>query len=100
MTEIRALRISDGRGTVRLLAADSEGGALLFQRLLPGKPLTNLAGDEQATASDEQATAGDELATGCDQQAASIAAQVMRQLWRPVSADHAFPTVARWAAGI
>lgn len=79
LTEIAALRGYDGRGSVRLLDADPEWGALLLERLRPGVPLTTVAGDEAATL---------------------IAAQVMRQLWRPAPPDHAFPTVARWAAGL
>lgn len=78
-TEIAALQLFDGRGSVRLLAADAELGALLLERLEPGTLLLDVADDEAATA---------------------IAAEVMRQLWRPVPADCPFPTVARWAAGL
>jgi streptomycin 6-kinase len=78
-TEIEALRHYNGRGSVRLLDADPEEGILLLERLQPGTPLSSLADDEAAT---------------------SIAAGVMRQLWRPVPADHPFPTVAKWAAGL
>lgn len=79
LTEIEALRLYNGRGSVRLLDADPEEGILLLERLQPGTPLSSLADDEAAT---------------------SIAAGVMRQLWRPVPADHPFPAVARWAAGL
>jgi streptomycin 6-kinase len=79
LTEIEALRLYDGRGCVQLLAADPDGGALLLERLRPGTPLSTLTDDEQAT---------------------SIAANVMRQLWRPVPPDHSFPSVAKWAAGL
>ncbi len=78
-TEIEALRLYDGRGCVRLLAADAEWGALLLERLRPGTMLSAVADDERTTA---------------------IAAGVMRQLWRPAPPGHAFPTVARWAAGL
>lgn len=78
-TEIEALRLYNGRGIVRLLDADPEEGMLLLERLRPGAPLSSLADDQAAT---------------------SIAAGVMRQLWRPVPADHPFPTVAKWAAGL
>jgi streptomycin 6-kinase len=77
--EIAALRLYDGQGCARLLDADLENGYLLLERLRPGTPLADLADDETATA---------------------IAAEVMRQLWRPVPPDHAFPTVARWAEGM
>jgi streptomycin 6-kinase len=77
--EIEALRCYDGRGAVRLLAGDAAGGALLLERLRPGTPLYDLHDEERATA---------------------IAAGVMRRLWRPLPPDHAFPTVADWAAGL
>jgi streptomycin 6-kinase len=77
--EIAALQLYQGRGIVQLLAADPEQGALLLERLQPGTPLSDLADDEQAMA---------------------IAAQVMRQLWRPVPLVHPFPTVAEWAGGL
>jgi streptomycin 6-kinase len=79
LTEIAALRLYAGRGIVRLLDADPALGVVLLERLTPGTPLSRLADDEQATA---------------------IAAQVMRQLWRPPPPEHAFPSVARWAAGL
>jgi streptomycin 6-kinase len=79
LTEIAALRTYDGHGIVRLLDADPDRGVLLLERLWPGTPLFELVDDEQATA---------------------IAAEVMRQLWRPVPPDHPFPTVADWARGL
>lgn len=79
LAEIAALRAFDGRGIVRLLKADAEQGVLLLERLAPGTPLSALTDDEAATA---------------------IAAQVMRQLWRPAPAQHAFPTVEKWAQGL
>ncbi len=78
-SEIDALRFYDGHGIVRLLDADPEQGALLEERLRPGTMLSTLADDDEATA---------------------IAAGVMQQLWRPAPAQHSFPTVARWAAGL
>ena len=77
-TEIEALRLYEGRGIVRLLNADAEKGILLLERLRQGVPLSSLEDDEQAT---------------------TIAAQVMRQLWRPAPPDHPFPTVAKWGLG-
>lgn len=79
LIEIEALRLYDGRGIVRLLDADRDQGVLLLERLKPGTPLSSLTDDERAT---------------------SIAAQVMRQLWKPVPSGPAFPTVAQWAAGL
>jgi len=79
LTEIEALRLFNGHGIVRLLDADPDQGVLLLERLKPGTPLSSLPDDEQAT---------------------SIAAQVMRQLWKPAPSEHPFPTVAKWAAGL
>lgn len=79
MTEIAALRYYNGRGIAQLLDAVPEQGVLLLERLSPGTMLVDIEDDEQATA---------------------IAAEVMRQLWRPAPPDHAFPTVAHWAAGL
>jgi streptomycin 6-kinase len=79
VTEIEALRLYDGRGICRLIDADAERGILLLERLQPGGMLSEVADDEEATA---------------------IAAQVMSQLWRPVPADHPFPTTAKWANGL
>src|SRR5262245_2809413 len=77
--EAEALRLFDGQGAVRLLEADPQQGALLLERLEPGVPLAALGDDEPAT---------------------TIVAQVMRQLWRPVPAEHSFPSVADWADGL
>lgn len=77
--EAEALRLFDGRGAVRLLEADAARGVMLLERLEPGTPLRAMRDDEEAT---------------------SIAATVMRRLWRPVPLDHPFPTIADWAAGL
>jgi streptomycin 6-kinase len=79
LAEMAALRLYGGHGIAQLLDADAGLGALLLERLTPGMPLARLTDDADAT---------------------SIAAQVMRQLWRPVTPDHPFPTVAGWAAGL
>lgn len=78
-TEIAALQAYNGRGCVQLLELDQELGALLLERLEPGLPLHHLSNDLEAT---------------------RIAARVMRRLWRPPPPDHAFPTAAKWAAGL
>ncbi|HEX9988360.1 MAG TPA: aminoglycoside phosphotransferase family protein [Chloroflexia bacterium] len=79
LCEMEALRLYDGHGIVQLLHADREQGAMLLERLKLGTPLASIEDDEEAT---------------------SIAASVMRQLWRPVPAEHQFPTVAKWASGL
>lgn len=82
LTEIAALKLYNGRNIVRLLESDGEWGVLLLEQLTPGTVLTALA-DE---ANDERAT--------------SVAASVMRGLWRPAPPEHQFPTVRDWAGGL
>ena len=77
-TEAAALAAFGGRGICRLLELDLDRGAMLLERLRPGRPLADLGNDEEAT---------------------SAAAGVMKQLWRPAPQDHAFPTVSGWARG-
>jgi streptomycin 6-kinase len=76
--EAEALRLFDGHGMVRLLDYDMHDRALLLERLEPGTRLSELEDDEKAT---------------------SHAATVMRQLWRPVSPGHPFPSVIDWGRG-
>jgi streptomycin 6-kinase len=78
-TEAEALHHYAGQGAVRLLEADLEQGVMLLERLMPGTLLSTISDDEEAT---------------------SIAAGVMKQLWRTAPADHIFPTVADWARGM
>ncbi len=78
-TEVEALRLYDGAGTVKLLAGDVGLGAMLLERLKPGTLLSSLADDERAT---------------------SIAVQVMMRLRRPPPPEHQFPTVSDWASGL
>jgi streptomycin 6-kinase len=76
--QFEALRLFDGRGMVRLLASDATGKVMLLERLLPGTRLTTVENDEKAI---------------------SIAASVMRQIWRPAPEQHPFPTVQDWGRG-
>ena len=76
-TEIEALKLYQGRYAVQLLEANPNQGAMLLQRLTPGKPLSSLANDEEATA---------------------IAARLMRNLPMPApTPNRSFPTIAHWA---
>ncbi len=79
LTEMAALQLYDGRGSVALLEGDRALGAMVLERLTPGVPLADHPDDEQATI---------------------IAAEVMRDLWQPVPSEHPFPHVADWAAGL
>ncbi|MCM3630281.1 aminoglycoside phosphotransferase family protein [Paenibacillus glycanilyticus] len=78
-TELAALRLYDGRGSVRVLAADEEQGALLIERAKPGLTLA------ESGLSDDDATLA--------------AAEVMRRLVVPAPDGGEFPSVADWAAG-
>lgn len=77
-TEAEALRLYAGQGAAQLLDVDLEWGVLLLEQIEPGTLLYSLEDDAQAT---------------------SIAATVMKQIWRPVPADHPFPTLADWGRG-
>ena len=75
--ESAALRLWDGDGAVQLLEFDVETRALLLERLHPGTPLAHLADPEEAF---------------------SVAASVLRRLWRPAPAEHPFATAVAYAA--
>jgi streptomycin 6-kinase len=75
IAEAKAVRAFGGHGLVRLLEFDLQAGAMLLERLEPGKPL-HARRDDRAEM--------------------SIAAHIMEQLWRPVSREHPFLTVADW----
>lgn len=81
-TEIAALRVYDGRGSVRLLQTDVERGAFLLERLAPGDTLVSLANET----TDEKAT--------------SIVAETMRGLWREAPEPNAFPKIEDWHTGL
>ena len=78
-SEIDALRLFDGRGSVRLVADDRAAGALLLERVLPGDSLKAVAGD--------------------DEQVATLAAVISR-LSCPLPAIHPFRTIADLARGL
>lgn len=77
-TEIDALRVFGGKGIVKLLDVDSNTGALLLERLDPGRPIVELGDDRRAT---------------------SVASHVMLELHRSPPENSEFPTVADWAKG-
>ncbi len=78
MRESEALRLFDGHGMVQLLASDANDEVMLLEHLHPGTLLLAIEDDEVNTA---------------------IAADVMRQFWRPVPVQHPFPTVQDWGRG-
>lgn len=76
-SEVEALRLYAGEGAARLIAGDTEAVAMLLERLEPGSTLAELDDDVAAT---------------------EIAGQAMKKLFRPLKADHPFPTIERWGA--
>ena len=78
-TEVDALRVYAGRGAVRLLDFDMDRGVMLLEHIRPGTLLVAVEDDEEAT---------------------SIAAAVMKRLWRPAPDAHTFPAVGQWAEGL
>jgi len=81
VSEAAALAAFDGRGIVRLFAWNAECGAMLIEQVLPGTPLSPIADIDDARAT-------------------SIAASVMRTLWREPPEDTSpFATVAQWYEG-
>ena len=79
LSEIAALQAYAGVGAARLLDVDPGRGVLLEECLEPGSPLSELEDEAQAV---------------------SIAASLMRQLWRPVPIEAPFPSLARWTIGL
>jgi streptomycin 6-kinase len=79
LTEIATLRLYDGKGMVRLLDAVPEEGAFLLERVQPGRALKSEPDDSFAT---------------------QVAAEIMRDICRPVPDQHSFPTTAQWFAGL
>jgi streptomycin 6-kinase len=76
--ESEALRLFDGHGMARLLGSDRYDEVMLLEYLHPGTTLRDIEDDELAT---------------------SIAASVMREMWRPAPAQHSFKTVQDWGKG-
>lgn len=77
--ELEALRLYGGRGAVRLLKADPANGSMMLESARPGRMLSDLKSDEEATA---------------------IVISVMRSLWRPAPEPHAFAAMSEFEGGI
>lgn len=81
--EAEALRLYDGDGAIRLFLSDRARCALLVERCIPGTALIELADEDEAN---------------------TIAAGILRRLWRPVPADHPFDLAAdratEWAQAV
>ena len=79
LSEMHALQVFNGRGIVQLLEANFERQVFLIERLRPGVELVTLEDDEECT---------------------RIAAQVMEQLWQPITTERPLLTVESWTAGL
>jgi streptomycin 6-kinase len=76
--EAEALRLFDGRGASQILEFDVDRSAMLLERVRPGRVVSELRDDVAET---------------------SVAADVMRRLWRPAPAgEHPFPLARDWLA--
>ncbi len=78
-SEMAALRLFNGAGACRLIGHDQEKCFLLLERLRPGKMLSTLKDDNEAT---------------------HIAVQVMQNLWRPVPEHNEFIQLSDWFSGL
>lgn len=78
-TEIEALQAWSGGAAVRLMEFSVDFGVLLLEGLTPGRTLALIDNDEAAT---------------------RIAAQLMRELCRPLPLNASFSTTAQWADGL
>ena len=77
--EIAAIRACNGIGMVRLIDSDDTLGVMLLERLEPGTMLAEVENDRNRT---------------------EVAADIMLKLRRSPPGDHAFPTIADWAAAL
>jgi len=73
--EIDALKHFNGRGSVRLIAANSEEGWMLMERLLPGTRLVDVLDEQQAI---------------------PVAVSVMQRLWAPITDPQLFISIEEW----
>lgn len=78
-TEIEALSVFKGAGSVRLLREDRINGVILLEEINPGLPLSSLEDDEGAT---------------------RILAKVMKKLWKPLVKNHRFIIISDWTRAL
>lgn len=78
-TEIAALQIFAGEGCVKILESDPAKSVMLIERLQPGRPLSELADDTEAT---------------------KIIVSVLKKLHKPLPAQHTFITVSEWTSAL
>lgn len=74
-TEIEALSVFNGGGSVNLLKADRKNAVILIEQVNPGTPLSTIQDDTKAT---------------------RILASVMKKLWKPLPKNNNFITIYDW----
>ena len=77
--ELEALRAYGGRGAVMLLKADPTRGAMMLESVKPGRTLSEIRSDEEAT---------------------GIATSVMRSLWCAAPEQHPFAVMSEFEGGV
>ncbi|MDE0419448.1 MAG: phosphotransferase [Gammaproteobacteria bacterium] len=77
--ELEALRLYGGRGAVMLLKAEPAHGSMMLESVRPGRVLSDVSNDEEAT---------------------TIAASVMRNLWRRAPEQHPFAAMSEFEGGV
>lgn len=78
LSEREALKIFDGQGAVKILEEDADNLVILLERILPGKLLSDVTDDEEAT---------------------RIAADVAKKLWRSAPKSDALISLEKWFEG-
>ncbi len=74
-SEIEALSVFNGNGSVNLLNADRKKAVILIEQVNPGIPLSTIIDDTKAT---------------------RILASVMKKLWKPLPKNNNFQTISQW----
>src|SRR3990167_5939323 len=72
-SEIEALNVFYGKGSVKLIREDKKYGAIMIEQVIPGIPLSTIEDDESAT---------------------RILANVMKKLWKSLPKNHKFITIS------
>lgn len=74
-TEIDALSVFNGDGITKLFETDQKQATILIEKIIPGKPLSTIENDEEAT---------------------RILASIILKLRKPLPPNHKFITVREW----
>lgn len=78
-TEVDALKLYNGEGSIKLLKVDEGRNAMLLEHVKPGIPLSTLGDDIKMT---------------------SILTSLMKKVWKKPPQNHSFPNIKDWVCGI